>query len=299
MPRVSVILPAYLSEATVSGCLSALRGQTFRDFEVVLVDSGPGGGTGAIAARDFPEVVCHVSAARMLPHAARNLGVTLARGELLVFSDPDTYAHPDWLERLVAAWEAAGGIVVGAIANHGHRWLDTGVHLCKFSKLLPGGPSRPIDIAPTANVLCSRETFEAIGPIPADVMQGDAGWSRRALADGHRLTFAPDAVVDHHHLETLRSFLSERRRRGLEFGRMRREWENDHPVRLALIAVATVLPVRALRIGALVTWQCARAGSLLDLAWTAPLVAAGHLASLWGEAVALLGPSARRRPVGI
>ncbi|MCL4807760.1 MAG: glycosyltransferase [Thermoanaerobaculia bacterium] len=289
MPRVSVVYPAFRSEATVAGCLAALRRQTYEDFEVVLVDSGPGAGTAAIVRRDFPEVRCHVSESRLLPHAARNLGVTLARGELLVFSDPDTYARPDWLERLVATWERTGDVVVGAIANHGRRWLDTGVHLCKFSKVLPGGPSRPVDNAPTANLLCSREDFEAIGPIPADVMQGDASWSRNALAAGRRLTFAPDAVVEHHHLETLGGFLSERLRRGRELGRMRREWERGRPVRLALVAAATVLPVRAVRIAALVTGQCARAGCLADLARTAPLVAAGHLASLWGEAGALLG----------
>jgi GT2 family glycosyltransferase len=235
----------------------------------------------------------------MLPHAARNLGVTLARGELLVFSDPDTYARPEWLERLVAAWEATGDVVVGAIANHGHRWLDTGVHICKFSKVLPGGPSRLVDTAPTANLLCSREAFESVGPIPADVMQGDAAWSRRALALGHRLTFAPDAIVEHHHLETLTGFLSERLRRGREFGRMRREWEGAHPLKLLLIAAGTVLPVRAIRIGALVTWQCARAGSLGDLAWTAPIVAAGHLASLGGEAAALLDRVPRRLPAPV
>lgn len=295
MPRVSVVYPAYRSEATVAGCLAALGRQTYQDFEVVLVDSGPGGGTAAIVTRDFPRVRCHVSERRLLPHAARNLGVTLARGELLVFSDPDTYARPDWLERLVAAWERSGDVVVGAIANHGRRWLDTGIHLCKFSKVLPGGPSRPVDNAPTANLLCSREDFEAIGPIPADVMQGDASWSRNALAAGRRLTFAPDAVVEHHHLETLRGFLSERLRRGRELGRMRREWERGRPARLALVAAATVLPVRAVRIAALVTGQCARAGCLADLARTAPLVAAGHLASLWGEAGPLLGARERAR----
>jgi glycosyltransferase involved in cell wall biosynthesis len=298
MPRVSVVFPAYRSEATVAGCLAALRRQTYADFEVVLVDSGPGAGTAEIVTRDFPEVRCHVSGTRLLPHAARNLGVTFARGDLLVFSDPDTYARPDCLERLVAAWERTGDVVVGVIANHGSRWLDTRIHLCKFSKVLPGGPSRPVDNAPTANALCSREAFEAIGPIPADVMQGDVSWSRNALAAGRRLTFAPDAVVEHHHLETLHGFLSERRRRGLELGRMRREWDRGHPFRLALIAAATILPVRALRIAALVTWQCARAGSLGDLAWTAPLVAAGHLASLWGEAAALIGSAMPRRPSG-
>lgn len=299
-PRVSVVLPAYRSEATVAGCLAALRRQTFADFDVVLVDSGPGGGTAAIVARDFPEVRCHVSPARLLPHAARNLGISLSSGELLLLSDPDTYARPDWIERMVAARELSGGIVVGAIANHGDRWLDTGVHLCKFSKVLPGGKPRPVDNAPTANLLVSRSTFEAIGPIPEDALQGDATWSRRALALGHRLTFAPDAVVEHHHLETIGSFLRERARRGVEFGALRCDWERGRPFRLALVALATVLPVRAVRIAVLVTAQCARAGCLGDLVRTAPLVALGHLASLWGEAKAYASAAARavRRRAG-
>ena len=92
MPRVSVVFPAYRSEQTVGGCLAALRRQTFADFETVLVDSAPGAGSAAVAARGFPEVRVHVSERRLLPHAARNLGVTLARGDLLVFSDPDTYS---------------------------------------------------------------------------------------------------------------------------------------------------------------------------------------------------------------
>lgn len=290
VPRVSVVLPAYRSEATVGGCLAALRRQTCTDFETVLVDSAPGAGSAAVAAARFPEVRVHVSERRLLPHAARNLGVRLAQGELLVFSDPDTYARPDWLERLVAAWERHGDVIVGAIANHGDRWLDTGIHLAKFSKVLPGGASRHVDTAPTANVLVSRRDLETIGSIPEDVMQGDASWSRRALALGRRLTFAPDAVVEHHHLETLRGFARERYRRGVELGRLRREWETGHPARLALVAAATVLPVRALRIAALVTAQCARAGVLGDLARTAPIVALGHAASLAGEARSLLAP---------
>jgi GT2 family glycosyltransferase len=297
-PRVSVVFPAYRSEATVSGCLSALRRQTFTDFEVVLVDSGPGGTTGAIVSRDFPEVRCHVSPTRLLPHAARNLGVSMARGELFLLSDPDTYARPDWIERMVAAWERTGGIVVGAIANHGDRWLDTGIHICKFSKVLPGGAPRPVDNAPTANVLVDRATWETVGPIREDVLQGDASWSRRALECGVPLTFAPDAVVAHHHLESARGFLRERYRRGLELGTLRCEWEKDRPLHLALVAAATVVPVRALRIAILVTGHCARGRYLGALARCGPIVALGHLSSLAGEARAYVRAAlgARSRP---
>lgn len=283
-PRVSVVFPAYRSEATVSGCLSALRRQTFTDFEVVLVDSGPGGTTGKIVARDFPEVRCHVSPNRLLPHAARNLGVSMARGELFLLSDPDTYARPNWVERMVGAWERTGGIIVGAIANHGDRWLDTGIHICKFSKVLPGGAPRAVDNAPTANVLVDRATWEKLGPIPEDVLQGDASWSLRAIRRGTSLTFAPDAIVEHHHLESARGFLRERYRRGLELGTLRREWERDRPLHLALVAAATVVPVRALRIGVLVAAHCVRGRSFGALVRCSPIVALGHLSSLAGEA---------------
>ena len=40
-PRVSVVIPAYRSAATIAGTLTALRAQRFRDFETVVVDSSP------------------------------------------------------------------------------------------------------------------------------------------------------------------------------------------------------------------------------------------------------------------
>ncbi|HVS63108.1 MAG TPA: glycosyltransferase [Thermoanaerobaculia bacterium] len=40
-PRVSVVIPAYRSHATIAGCLAALRQQEYRSFEVVVVDSSP------------------------------------------------------------------------------------------------------------------------------------------------------------------------------------------------------------------------------------------------------------------
>ncbi len=285
-PRVSVILPAYRSEATVAGCLHALRRQSYADFEVILVDSGPEGRAAVIARRDFPEVHCHHSPRRLLPDAARNIGVTLARGELLAFSAPDVFAEPTWLGQLVAAHDATGAVVVGALVCDGRGFFEVGVHLCKFSKLLPAGDRRPIDIVPTGNMLCARSTFEAVGRFRDDVVQADVAWGRRAVALGHALTFVPGAVAAHHQRDTWRGFLGERACRGLELGRLRWDWEKGHPWRLTCLVAATVLPVRLLRVCGLVTRDCARAGRLHDLARTFPVVLAGHTASLLGEAAA-------------
>src|ERR1700693_1391483 len=105
MPRVSVIIPAFCSTGTLPQCLARLREQRFRDFEVVLVNSSPEPATADLTRRHFPEARFEQSPVRLLPHAARNAGVRLAQGEILVFTDPDCYMHPDTLEQLVAAQE--------------------------------------------------------------------------------------------------------------------------------------------------------------------------------------------------
>jgi GT2 family glycosyltransferase len=289
---LSVILPAYNSHATLAGCLEALARQTLRDFETIVVDSSPAESawqTARIAGSPpscLPGFRFERSARRLLPHAARNRGVELARGELLVFTDPDTYARPDWLERLLAAHRETGGPVVGALACHGSRWIDQGFHLCKFSKWLPGGRSREVDMSPTANMLLARGDFEAAGGFPAENFLGDVTLSRNLHRRGHRLWFEPRAVVAHHHLQSLPAFLGERATRGRIFGDLRLGWSGEgRGAALGWLAV-TALPIRLARILALVGLHAARAGQTGRYLATLPLVAAGHAASLAGEASA-------------
>ncbi len=93
VPRVSVMIAAYEAHQTVGRCLESLRGQTFRDFEVILVDSLAGGETAGIA-RAFPEVRLDRSGSRLYPHEARNGAAAPAASELLVSIDADVYSHP-------------------------------------------------------------------------------------------------------------------------------------------------------------------------------------------------------------
>ncbi len=293
-PRVSVIVPAYRSHATVEGCLGRLRGQTWRDVEVAVVDSSPSPETAELVARCFPEVILERSRARLLPHAARNRGVDITCGELLVFTDPDIYPAPDWLERLVAAHDAGAELVVGALRCHGSRWLDRGVHLTKFAKWLPGGEPGPSDTAPTAGLLCSRTLFAGLGGFDGELMLGDADFAWRAARAGHGVRFEPRAVAEHHHRHSFVSFLRERSHRGVLFGELRLGWLGAGPaVRLRYLA-ATVLPVRLARILALTAGHAARGGEMLTLLATLPVVVAGHAASLAGECVAYArGPGGR------
>jgi GT2 family glycosyltransferase len=285
MPAVSVIVPAYDSHATIPGTLDAIASQTFRDFETIVVDSGPDDTAARLIGERFPWVRFERSGRRLLPHAARNRGVELAQGELLVFTDPDIYPYADWLERLVTAHRETDAVIVGALACHGERWLDQGIHICKFSKWLPGGRVRLLDVSPTANMLISRRDFMAAGGLPGEEMLGDVTLSWSLRDGGRELRFEPAAVGEHHHVQTLREFLRERYQRGKMFGRLRAGRRGHGRGVLFLYLTVSVLPVRLSRILALVAAQAWRARQTLLYLATLPLVVLGHAASLAGEAV--------------
>lgn len=296
-PRVSVVVACYESQRTLARSLRSMLAQSHGAYEVVVVDSSPTESCAEIVRRDFPGVRLLRSAERLLPHAARNLGAAHAQGELLVFTDPDVYAPPDWLRRMEAAHADRGGVIVGALACHGRRWLDRGIHLVKFSKWLPGRAPQPVDVSPTANMLCPRELFDAAGGFPGDHLLGDATFSWGLRRRGVRLHLHSAAAVEHHHLDSWRGFLRERWRRGILYGELRLaagDWGGRGPaLRLA------VLP---LRLASNLIHTARHAGGAGELGWllaTAPVVVAGHVVSLAGEAVsywrAAWGREARSR----
>lgn len=286
MPLVSVVLPAYHSDGTISLSLDALRRQTFRDFEVIVVNSSPETRTGALVTTQYPEVRFFQSPVRLYPHAARNYGIARASGELLVCSDPDVAAHPDWLEKLVAAYRAgaqAGGGSMGVLEK---SWWECGVHLAKFHELLPGLEAGERSIVPTANAFYARPLWERIGPFPEDVFAGDAILSWRAAQAGHPPRFLPEAQVDHVHGGGWRSLWRERSTRGREFLRERAKFAGWSPGRaLVYLLLSPLLP-------GLVLWRTAGAAweSRGREAWpqrfvsTLPVQIWAQLGWAWGEA---------------
>ena len=221
-PRISVIIPAYESSSTLAECLRGLREQTLRDFEVIIVNSSADEETQRIVEREFPAAIFEQVNHRLLPHAARNAGALHARGDLLVFSDPDCRAHPDWLERLVAAYDAGHSLVCGAIElSDDAHWFERGVHLCKYSFRLSGLASGKTWVAGTANACCSRELWNAIGPFDGDHFSGDAHFSWAAASRGHQPWFEPGAVVVHRYTGSTSDLLTERFSRGADFAAAR------------------------------------------------------------------------------
>ena len=104
MPLVSVIVPVYNVERYLGECLESILGQTFRDFEVILVDDGSPDYSGNICdeyvTRDRRVRVIHQQNGGV--SVARQAGMDIARGEYTIHVDPDDWVEPTMLSSLYA-----------------------------------------------------------------------------------------------------------------------------------------------------------------------------------------------------
>lgn len=117
---ISIIVPIYNVEKYLPEAIASIRNQTFRDFEVILVDDGSTDGSGQIcddvAATDFRFRVLHQENGGV--SAARNTGLKAARGQYIAWIDPDDTAEKNMLELLYEkATDTGAEIVISCYDN--------------------------------------------------------------------------------------------------------------------------------------------------------------------------------------
>jgi glycosyltransferase involved in cell wall biosynthesis len=108
VPRVSVIVPLFNKTDYVSRALTSISGQTFADFEVIVVDDGSTDGGPDVVAGHRDSRVRLLSQQNSGPGAARNRGVEQSHGALLAFLDADDEWLPHYLASSVAGMDGGG-----------------------------------------------------------------------------------------------------------------------------------------------------------------------------------------------
>lgn len=96
-PLVSVVIPAYNSSRTIGPTIQSILNQTFSDLEVVVVDDGSKDNTVEIAKKFGERIHCFVQENKGAA-AARNRGLSEAKGEYVAFLDSDDLWLPNKLE---------------------------------------------------------------------------------------------------------------------------------------------------------------------------------------------------------
>ena len=210
---ISVIVLNWNGAAVLSRCLDALQAQTFREFEVLVLDNASSDGS-------VDEVETRWSGFRLVRFErnlgfslANNRGARLARGRWLVFLNNDAFPHPDWLERLAEAalaWpdfsffasrlvyandpdrvQSAGDVcnISGFAWSRGNGFPVTQDYLEFTEVFSPSG----------AAAMYSRQAFLKVGGFNEEFISHledvDLGFRLRLI--GQRCQYIPSAVVEH------------------------------------------------------------------------------------------------------
>jgi len=97
-PKVSIIIPAYNTATFIAETLDSVFSQTFRNFEVIVINDGaPDTKELEFALQPYITRIRYIKQENQGLSGARNAGVRLARGELLAFVDSDDVWMPDYL----------------------------------------------------------------------------------------------------------------------------------------------------------------------------------------------------------
>ena len=119
---ISVVVLNYNGKKFLDGCLSSLDRQTYRDFEVILVDNGSSDGSVAYVRKWYPSVILVETGKNLGFAGGTNAGIRVARGEFIFTLNNDTITDPHLLEEIVRPMQ-----------------LDPSVGMCAAKMIFPDG----------------------------------------------------------------------------------------------------------------------------------------------------------------
>jgi GT2 family glycosyltransferase len=211
-PMVSVVVCVRDGERVLPACLASLEAVRHPRFEVIVCDDGSTDGTRAIAAQ------AQVRLLALEPGGlsrARNAGIAASQGSIVAFLDADAEATPRWLEHLWRAIDRTGAAGAGGpnVPVPGVGWQE---------RVVSGAPGPAIPavhadgaclLAVGCNMAFRRDALLAIGGFREELTSSgdDVDVCLRLAQHGHRLTYAPQAVVLHHRRDSIAAFLRQQR----------------------------------------------------------------------------------------
>lgn len=121
LPEVSIIIPTYNGERFIAQTVESVLAQTFKDFEVLVIDDGSVDRTIEAIPKSDPRVRIHRQKNAGVA-AARNTGIRIANGHFIAFLDQDDLWHPQKLHVQLEAFRKRPqvGVVYGGFRN----WID-------------------------------------------------------------------------------------------------------------------------------------------------------------------------------
>ena len=101
---LTLAIPVYNMEQYLPRCMETMLAQTCQEFELLLIDDGSTDGSGPMCdayAAEYPDLIRVVHKENGGLSSARNAGIDAAKGDCIIFPDPDDWVEPDYVEKLL------------------------------------------------------------------------------------------------------------------------------------------------------------------------------------------------------
>lgn len=196
-PFVSIIIPVYNNEAGLVKALQCIKAQSYpkERFEIIVVDNGS----------DYsPRKIVNEYNAKFLlegvylqsPYSARNRGLEMAIGDVIVLLDTTCAPVSDWLEQGVLAIESGCDLVGGSVVFDVTEKSSLGDMYDSLVNIKMKESVLIRSVAKTTNLFIHKRVFEHIGRFPEGIRSGgDVRWTRKATSAGFKLCFSENAKV--------------------------------------------------------------------------------------------------------
>ena len=223
--NLSVIVPAFNAEITLPALLESLSNQSYRDFEIVVIDDASRDRTSQIA-RSYKCKFISLSE-NQGPAFCRNIGAQNAKGRILVFTDSDCRADRYWLENIqknISQNDIAA--IMGKLVLMPSTLLGDSISAIGFpaggaigfDKIWKVDHKGFTDSLSSCNCAVRKDIFEKIGgfdesfPYPGGE---DSLLAYDLKRLNYRIKYCPDVLVNHEARDSLTGFLRWQFRRGI------------------------------------------------------------------------------------
>ncbi len=205
-PSVSVVVAVYNRAGEIGSCIESLMNLIYPrlKYEVIVVDDASDDDTSSVVSRYGVKLIRLER--NQGQSAARNVGVTEARGEIIAFIDSDCIAEPEWLRELVPYFQDSRNALVGGYVAPYYRnsvldrYEEVKSPLNMGKDMLIGTGEESDFYVPTCNMLVRRDVFLRVRGFNESLRVGeDVDFCWKLKENGCRLIYAPYGTVRHKH----------------------------------------------------------------------------------------------------
>lgn len=206
--KISVLVPVYNDVDRIGKCIDSLLNINFPEeqYEVIVIDNGSTDGTFELLSelsqktkdKSFKLIQCLTPGS----YAARNAGLSIAKGDCIAFTDSDCLVSNNWLQNLLSSWNQEEGdvIVAGKVSFFSDSAKKTEQSALDFENMFSMKQDQNASNGKciTANLFCARKLLIKYGPFNEKLKSGgDVEFSQRIVQGGGKVVYSEESEVYH------------------------------------------------------------------------------------------------------